>query len=99
MINTRLHEFDSGELQPPQSGLTLVYCVLQGMSVGPNGDRNNSLIRGFIGSVNLANRRGYCIRDGGAVFVGHPWCGALVLLACDGIDCRFTLLPLPLFLP
>jgi hypothetical protein len=29
---------------PPQSSLMLVYYVLQGMSVCPNGDRNNSLI-------------------------------------------------------
>jgi hypothetical protein len=54
---------------PPQSGLTLVYSVMHGMIVCTGGGRNNSLNRGFVGS--LTGHRGYCLRDDGGILVGH----------------------------
>jgi hypothetical protein len=42
------------------------------------GDKNNFLTRGLVGSIALAGRRGRYICDGGAVFVEHRRCGALV---------------------
>jgi hypothetical protein len=48
------------------------------MSVYPNCASNNSLIRGFVGSIDPVGRRSCCIRDGGAVLVTHQGCGALV---------------------
>jgi hypothetical protein len=48
------------------------------MSVCPDGDRNNSLIQGFVGSVDLAGHWGCCICDGGAILVGRRLCRALV---------------------
>jgi hypothetical protein len=78
------------------------------MSVYSDGDRNNSLIRGFVGSIDLAGHRGCCIHDGGVVFVWCQWCGALIEQGppwsflqvssryAHGVDFQFMLLPLPL---
>jgi hypothetical protein len=51
---------------PPQSGLMLVCSDLLGMSVCTNGDKNNSLARGFVGPTVLAGCRGCCVHDGRA---------------------------------
>jgi hypothetical protein len=48
------------------------------MIICTGGDRTNSVTRGFIGPTTLTDRRGYYVRDGGAILVGHRGCRALV---------------------
>jgi hypothetical protein len=55
----------------PQSGPMLVYSNLQGMSVCTSGDRNNSLVQGFVGPATLANHQGCCICDGEVILIGY----------------------------
>jgi hypothetical protein len=62
----------------PQSGLSLVHFDLLRMSVCTGGDENNSLARGFVGPAALVGRHGCCVRDGGAVLIGHRGCRALI---------------------
>jgi hypothetical protein len=42
------------------------------------GDRNNSIARGFVGSVIFIGRRGCNIHAGMAVLIGRWGCGALI---------------------
>jgi hypothetical protein len=48
------------------------------MSVCIGGDGNNSHAQGFVGPAALADHRGYCIHDRGAILIGHRGCRALV---------------------
>jgi hypothetical protein len=63
-----------GIVQP----IATVQSHLQGMSVCTGGEGNNSLARGFVGPAALAGRWGCCVRDGGAILVGHQQCRALI---------------------
>jgi hypothetical protein len=48
------------------------------MSVCTGGDGNKSLAQGFACLTGLTGCWGYCIRDGGAILIGHRGCGALI---------------------
>jgi hypothetical protein len=54
-----------------QSDLVLVYSDLSGMTIYTSGDGNNSLAWRIVGPAALIGHQSCCIRDGGAIHVGH----------------------------